>query len=104
MKSYYELKEKEVKNYEKEFRKTPGGSKSYTNYMILNVVSKLLFVFYIVVFIYTILANNTDNSNFNFYIGIIAVLILIVAAIVGNEYYYGKAFSSWLEIKHEIKK
>lgn len=101
MKTYYDLTDVEKKNYEKEFKKTPGG-KTMNKYLIIIEIIDALFVT-----LYFIVQFSLPLDTYN-YDGILDVTSIIswgsiFISIVYNTYFQ-ICFCSWLKNKYDIKR
>lgn len=103
MKTYYDLKDKELKDYRKEFRKTEQGKKIYYTKILLNICFILATIGLFSSGYLSASANNPDSysqliSDFDRIFTFIAIVDVIF------ELYFGINFSSWLKNKHQINR
>lgn len=101
MKTYYDLTREERKNYEKEFKKTPGGKEMNRTLLCIEIPTTLIIILEIVI-------NCIGPKKIHNYDGISELLNILfwVGFIIEIFYtiYFKICFSSWLKNKHDIKR
>ena len=98
-KNYYDLTNKELKVFGKEFLKTPGGKRICTVAWAVFLLMALLFIDTLIDIFY---ASTWGGVIGTYDIQIVVIVFLIIAIII--ELYYYLNFYKWLEKKHNIKR
>ena len=92
MKTYYDLTKEEKQKYVKEFKKTPVGKDMNIKRTIVNLVTTIIVILFLVIDVY---------YETNLYTSILFFVFLIDFI---NETYFNINFTSWLKNKHDIKR
>lgn len=96
-KNYYDLTSEELKKYNNEFKKTPGG---YRIYFLRTFFQSMLFFFCIIYFIGTLFA--VDNQELWVVILLLFLCTLLFLLNFIPVYYYNCNFRKWLKEKYNI--
>ncbi len=101
MKTYYDLKKEEKKDYEKEFKKTPGGKSMNEHLIIAGIVSSLFFILDLIV----VVMLPSDTYNYDAICGVTNILFWVSFLVeIAYNTYFQICFCSWLKNKHDIKR
>lgn len=96
-KNYYDLSGEELKKYNEEFKKTPGG---YSVNLIRIFFQSLLIIFNVVYFIGTIIAIGNNEMWVMMLLLFLCVLVLLLNFL--PIIYYNYNYNKWLKEKYNI--
>ncbi len=99
MKSYYELKENEIKEYEQAFLKLKEGAKAHQIWVTNNIMGVLLSIVS-VLFLFVSYVRGNDMTVMDLLFCIFLVLGILIVYSSSREYY--DKYDSWLEVSKKV--